>query len=70
MITKQQAISATYFTHLLLKNADKTPLRVRRSGMTVTWKTRPEDFSVPVKYGMHQSLRITPANAAKWQVAD
>lgn len=31
----------------------------RRNGRTQTWKTRPNDFSIPVKYGLKQAFRIT-----------
>ena len=34
--------------------------RARRSGMTKTWKTRPEDFRVPFKVGLKLSGQITP----------
>jgi hypothetical protein len=35
----------------------------RRNGQTKTYKTRPEDFLVPVKFGLYQYGYITPANA-------
>ena len=31
---------------------DKGPILWRRNGATQTWKTRPEDFRMPVKHGL------------------
>jgi hypothetical protein len=30
----------------------------RRNGKTQTWKTRPEHFSIPIKYGFRNTARI------------
>ena len=35
----------------------------RASGSCQTWKTRPGDFRLPVKYGMHSHGEITPTTA-------
>lgn len=43
--------------------------RVRRNGMTQTWKTRPTEFSIPVKYGVKNAFRITQHDAAQWHAA-
>jgi len=79
MITYEQALTANRFQHLTLKNADGTPVRARRSGKTQTWKRRPGAFSIPVKYGLKQSVRIEGGNflggyygtdnAVEWEVA-
>ena len=37
---------------------DGTVRRVRASGALKTWKTRPGDFRLPVKYGMYESSAI------------
>jgi hypothetical protein len=42
----------------------------RRNGATKTWATRPADFRVPVKYGMHAYGYITPDNAHAYHRAD
>lgn len=42
--------------------------RVRRSGKTQTWKTRPGEFRIPVKYGMYESGEITHHNAADFHL--
>ncbi len=49
-----------------LTNADGTPLRVRRSGQLKTWKTRPGQYRLPVKYGLKTGAYITEANASDW----
>lgn len=69
MVTKSQAILADNFTHVSKKNSDKTALRVRRTGKTQTWITRPNEFKIPVKYGLYESGYITHLNAHEWNVA-
>lgn len=36
---------------------------VRRNGQTQLWKTRPDDFRIPVKYGLRDCGAITSSNA-------
>lgn len=38
----------------------------RRTGGSKTWKTRPEDFRVPIKHGMRGYGEIVPANVAQF----
>jgi hypothetical protein len=44
----------------------------RRNGRTKLWKTRPNDFKIPVKYGMGYGMGsynyITQDNLAYWHV--
>mgnify|MGYP001565156497 len=44
--------------------------RVRVSGMCQTWKTRPAEFRLPVKYGMYESLAINESNAEQFHLAE
>lgn len=46
------------FEHKTEKNKDGTPLRCRQTGQVKTWKTRPEDFKIPVKHGLKTSFYI------------
>jgi len=72
MITKRQAMQACYrqeFHHVSLKNADETPVRCRVNGACKVWKTRPNDFRLPVKYGLKECFYITPDNATDWNVS-
>lgn len=69
MITKEHAENSYYreeFYHTSLKNADGTPVRCRVNGKCKTWKTRPTEFRLPVKYGLRDCFYITPANAEEW----
>jgi hypothetical protein len=45
MITKEQALTENYFV-------DDYGRIWRRNGKTRTWKTRPNDFYLPVKHGL------------------
>lgn len=69
MITKEQAMTVNNFVHVEAKNADGTLLRARRSGKTQTWKTRPDEFKVPVKHGLRDSFYITQNEASRWTPA-
>lgn len=69
MITKTDALAARSFEHVSLKNADGTPMRCRANGQCQTWKTRPDDFRLPVKHGLRGTFALTPSNAADWRVS-
>ena len=69
MITKAIATQLSYrdtLHHVSLTNADGSMLRCRINGKCQTWKTRPDDFRLPVKYGLKQCFYITPDNAKDW----
>lgn len=42
----------------------------RRNGRTKTWKTRPGEFQIPVKYGLYSFDYITHNMAADFHVAE
>jgi len=71
-VTKEIALTANEFFSTTLTNKDKnkTPLKVRRNGKTQVWKTRPNDFKIPVKYGLHEYGYINQYNCYEWQVED
>ena len=69
MVTKQIAMTARNFEHVTIKNKDGTPARCRAMGKCQTWKTRPNEFKLHVKYGLYQSLYITQDNASQWNPA-
>lgn len=72
MITKAIAQTLTHRTilhHVSLKNSDGTPVRCRVNGKCQTWKTRPDDFRLPVKYGLKDCFDITHFNGGEWYVA-
>lgn len=70
MITKSQAMWCGTFYHRTERNADGTAVRCRANGKCQTWKTRPDDFRLPVKYGLKFCFYITPVNAADWLTYD
>lgn len=69
MVTKEEAMTARNFVHATVKGKDGQPLRCRAMGKCITWKTRPNEFKLPVKYGLYQSFYITEDNAKDWNVA-
>lgn len=56
------------FEHRTIKNADGSPIRLRRNGQTQTWISRPNDFCIPVKYGVRSCLNITHSNADEFYI--
>lgn len=57
------------FHHVSAKNADGTPLRGRVNGKCKTWKTRPDEFRLPMKHGLKDYFYIDAENAKDWVVA-
>ena len=72
MITKEIAENLKHGTELfssLQKDSRGNPSKVRVSGKCQTWKTRPDDFSLPVKFGLYESFRIVnDAFAKHWHL--
>lgn len=71
MLTKQMCVNATHgttFHHTRGRNADGSPTRCRVMGKCKTWVTRPNEFKLPVKYGMRQCFYITQDNADEWAI--
>lgn len=48
-------------------------MRVRVTGKVKTWKTRPDDFRIPVKYGLKTCGYVENTyernNSGEWEVA-
>lgn len=66
-VTKENQENAAEFFHVKLTNTTGS-VRVRRNGKTKTWKTRPLEFQIPVKYGLRDCFYITQHNAKEWEV--
>jgi len=64
----KEFLTADNFYHKTLKNKDGTPLRARRNGANKTWKTRPNEFKIPVKRGLNQYGQIDQDNFNDWAV--
>lgn len=64
MITKEQAMGLTYRQTIygIGRNADGTVLRFRVNGAIKTWKRAPNDFRVPLKYGLYDYLYLDDGN--------
>lgn len=58
------------FYHKTEKNSDGTAVRCRWNGVCKTWKTRTDDFSLPVKYGLKTCFYLTPFNCEDWEITD
>lgn len=56
------------FEHRTITNADGSPIRLRRNGKTQTWKSRPNEFRIPVKYGLRSCLYINNSNAHEFYI--
>lgn len=74
MITKEQAVELggkhrAQLQTIHMRTAAGLPYYCRVNGKCKTWKTRPEDFRLPVKYGLYECFYITPVNASDWEVA-
>ena len=52
-----------------LRNSKGAPLYCRVNGKCKTWKTRPDEFRLPVKHGLYTHFYIDKGNAAEWEVA-
>lgn len=64
MVTKKDALTLIMFHHNTNKNANGTCQRWRSNGKVKVWKTRPDDFRLPVKYRLRGYTYIDNYNAA------
>jgi hypothetical protein len=72
-VTKLTCLNLHYgqnLYHRTKKMSDGAPLRVRVSGRCKTWSTRPDEFRLPVKFGLYQSFYITHHNAGEWTTVE
>ena len=72
MITKDQATNPDnrVFYNGTWRNKDGAPMRARRNGMTKTWKTRPQEWVLPVKQGMYSAFHIHEGTAHDWFLSE
>jgi hypothetical protein len=73
VITKHEAMTLDTLYHAVERYSARAGGRakqVRVTGRCKTWVTRPDDFRLPVKYGMYECLYITPRNAYEWYPYD
>ena len=71
MITLEQAKKLKHgdtLHHMSVKNADGTPARCRVNGKIKLWKTRPNEFRLPVKHGLRDCFYLGLDNADSWEL--
>jgi hypothetical protein len=73
MVTREQALTEREFHYDPEGHGDpcKGPRSnlYRRNGATKTWKTRPTEFRLPVKFGLYGYHAITQDNATAFHAA-
>lgn len=68
MLSKEQALNEDRF-HTNNDSDSRGNCRVwRRNGKTKVWKTRPDNFRIPVKYGMYWYGYIDEVDAMYFHV--
>jgi hypothetical protein len=78
MVTKEQLATARHFHYTGTSSCSRVVgprggvkvsiVEVRASGQLKTWKTRPAEFRLPVKYGLYESFAIDHGNAMDFHV--
>ena len=66
-VTKENQEGVEEFYHISKTNFTGR-MKVRRTGKTKVWKTRPLEFKIPVKYGLYEFGYITQDNACDWAI--
>jgi hypothetical protein len=76
MLTKEQALTADDFhengcVRIVGPRGGVTvrQYKWRRNGRTQLWKTRPDDFRTPIKWGLRMTSQLTPSNAHEFHMA-
>jgi len=62
MISLEAAKNLTHgeiIYHISHRNADQTPQRWRINGKVKTWRTRPQEISIPIKHGLYDYGYLT-----------
>ncbi len=63
MLTRQQVMTATRFHDTrICPCGTRYSNNLRRNGATKTWKTRPDEFRIPVKFGLRGYSYLEPAD--------
>lgn len=70
--TRQEIETALDAGKLRVRMSNGNLWTCRRNGATKTWKTQPDDFSIPIKYGFNSYGRIEPLslNSEKLVILD
>lgn len=62
-LTKDDFISDPIGTIYHTSRGEGRCMRWKKNGKTQTWKTRPDEFRMPVKHGLYVYDAVTPDNA-------
>ena len=58
-VNKVEAITHDHFHyHGMSRDGQPRCYNWRRNGRTQIWKSRPDDFSIPLKYGLYEYCRL------------
>lgn len=72
--TGSEKINYNGFGTIFVPDGGSVPLvnviKWRRNGKTKTWKTRPDEFKIPIKHGLYSFGYITQDNAHLFEVAE
>lgn len=63
MITKEQAVNSHHRQEFYFVGVGYTVKRCRVNGKCKTWKTRPTEFELPMKYGLRECFYIHHNNS-------
>jgi hypothetical protein len=68
-MTRKEIETALDTGRLWLRRGRTTnAIRCRRNGRTATWKTRPTEFSIPIKFGFRGTGRVDHSNTELFEV--
>ncbi len=62
-MTRNEIETALDAGRLYARMGNGAAWKARRNGATQTWKTRPDDYRIPIKAGFRSHGQITPLNA-------
>lgn len=74
MVTKEQALTCTLFKQVAVPAFPEkdfklsNPVYWRSNGKCKTWKTRPEEFKLPIKHGLYSYRYIDHTNNHLYEV--
>lgn len=68
-MTKQDAMNAKYRDEFIYSKPNGKVIRARVNGACKVWKTRPEEFRLPMIHGFWYYFYIDQYNAADWSPA-
>lgn len=72
-MTRSEIESALDAHRLEVQLLNRRWWKVRRNGKTKLWKTRPDEFRIPIKYGMYGFGYITEENMSDpecWRIVE